>query len=153
MPHAFITSKHRYSNFPHLSPCQSPQRECIALYSTLDQGPPKSTTCFLPIFFCKRQTGGLTDIRLFCSMQDTLPSGITFPKTRPTSMPIGLSRDHVEISVRASREQFPSHTSQTSAMKIDHDESKLSADAPVSSTACRMSREDNSEGGTEREHP
>jgi hypothetical protein len=54
--------------------------------------------------------------------------------------------------VRASREQFPTHTSQTSAM-MDHDESKLSADAPVSSTACRISREDNSEGGTEKEHP
>jgi hypothetical protein len=95
-------------------------------------------------------TGGL--ISVFCSIQDTLPTGIAFPKTRPTSMPIGLSRDQVEISVRTSRDQFLTHTSQTLTM-MDHDESKLSADAPVSSTACRMSREDNSEGGTEKEHP
>lgn len=90
---------------------------------------------------------------VFCSVQESLPSGGTLPKAWRTSMRIGSNQNPVEVSVRTGCEQFPTQSSQTSAM-MNHGESNINADAPVSTTVYGLSHDasDDPESGMEKGH-
>jgi hypothetical protein len=90
---------------------------------------------------------------VFCSVQESLPSGGAPPKAWRTSIPIGSNPNPVEVSMRTGCEPFPTQSSGTSAM-MDHGESNSSADAPVSTILYGMSHDasDDPESGMEKGH-
>jgi hypothetical protein len=89
---------------------------------------------------------------VFFSSQESLPSGAALPKAWPTFTVKG-SNPMMEVSVRTGCEQFPTRSSRTSAM-MDHGQSDVSADAPVSTTVYGMSHDarDDPESDMEKGH-